>query len=348
MRKARVAWRLFVTCVAISLAVGVSTELARATDLACGQIVTRSVKLETDLWCPESGLVIGADDVTIDLGGHTLTGPTSLPPNPSSAGVKTQQGLGLKNLRVMNGNIVGFNRGIAIRTAGEVEIRSVNIRSPVSAGIHVVQSTAVTISTVSIVGAAAPDLQPSGIYLNKAADTRIRSVLVRGFPVGVNFQCTMCLPGERPNSGDVKDSAFGEGGPFAVVVNYAENLTIAGNHVWGFWTADGGGGGIGGGFSGPVSALRIVDNTVTFSNRGVVFDGLTNSRIAGNILLNNQWGGVVLGFGCTGNRITSNIALDNGAGADLFHREDSSPNVWTENLCRTTYGADARCEPQAP
>ena len=43
--------------------------------LQCGQTVTHSVKLNADLTdCPGNGLVIGANDVTVDLNGHTIDG----------------------------------------------------------------------------------------------------------------------------------------------------------------------------------------------------------------------------------------------------------------------------------
>ena len=43
--------------------------------LQCGQTVTHSVKLNADLTdCPDNGLVIGANDVTVDLNGHTIDG----------------------------------------------------------------------------------------------------------------------------------------------------------------------------------------------------------------------------------------------------------------------------------
>ncbi len=348
MKETREAGRFVAVCAASMLCGVTSASMARATELSCGQTVTASVTLEADLTCPLGGLVVGADDVTIDLGGHTLFGPTAIPPAPGSVGIRTLPGLAVKGLRVRNGNFVGFARAITVRNSSDVEVTHVNVRSPVSQGMLFADSSGVRVSTVTIIGALPYDRETQGILLNRVAEAQIRNILVRGFSIGVSFQCPTCVADERPNSGDVKDSAFADGGPFAVALDYASNVTVAGNHIWGFWTADGGGGGIGGGFGGGVNDLRIVDNTITFSNRGLVFDNLTASTISANTLLDNQWGGVVLGYGCTGNRITSNIALDNGAGADLFHRENSSPNVWAENICRTTYGADARCEPQAP
>jgi parallel beta-helix repeat protein len=42
----------------------------------CGEVITRSVVLTEDLECTDGdGLVIGADKITVDLGGHTVAAP---------------------------------------------------------------------------------------------------------------------------------------------------------------------------------------------------------------------------------------------------------------------------------
>src|SRR5258705_1593194 len=49
---------------------------AHAASPSCGDVLTKSVELQSDLVCsfPDAGLVIGADGVTIDLGGHSIEG----------------------------------------------------------------------------------------------------------------------------------------------------------------------------------------------------------------------------------------------------------------------------------
>src|SRR3954453_19115412 len=43
--------------------------------VSCGQTLTQSVKLANDLSnCPNNGLLIGADNITLDLNGHTIDG----------------------------------------------------------------------------------------------------------------------------------------------------------------------------------------------------------------------------------------------------------------------------------
>jgi parallel beta-helix repeat protein len=48
---------------------------ANANHVACGDVITVDTTLDADLLnCPGDGLVIGADNVTLDLGGHTIDG----------------------------------------------------------------------------------------------------------------------------------------------------------------------------------------------------------------------------------------------------------------------------------
>ena len=69
-------------CLFLTLSVLAALALASAPaqakppeNVSCGQTLTHSVKLANDLTnCPNNGLVVGADDVTVDLNGHTIDG----------------------------------------------------------------------------------------------------------------------------------------------------------------------------------------------------------------------------------------------------------------------------------
>jgi hypothetical protein len=59
--------------------------------LRCGQTITKSTTLSSGIGpCAGSGVVIGANNITLNLGGHTIRGqsyPNSGPPPPAGAGV---------------------------------------------------------------------------------------------------------------------------------------------------------------------------------------------------------------------------------------------------------------------
>jgi parallel beta-helix repeat protein len=69
--------RLFLT-LGVLAALALISAPAQATPpvtVHCDQTLTHSVKLANDLSnCPNNGLVVGADDVTVDLNGHTIDG----------------------------------------------------------------------------------------------------------------------------------------------------------------------------------------------------------------------------------------------------------------------------------
>ena len=54
------------------------------TTAACGQVVEGLVELNSNLNCSGDGLIVGADDTTIRLNGHTIMGPG---PDSSKVGV---------------------------------------------------------------------------------------------------------------------------------------------------------------------------------------------------------------------------------------------------------------------
>src|SRR6266540_2953750 len=80
----------------------------------CGQRVTANFVLANDMTCTTDGFVINADNVTLDLGGHTITGPGMGPqtwpaPQLDTVGVRTG---GHTNVTIRNGTISQFSTGI--------------------------------------------------------------------------------------------------------------------------------------------------------------------------------------------------------------------------------------------
>ncbi len=80
----------------------------------CGQRITTDFVLANDLTCTTDAFVINADNVTLDLGGRTLTGPGMGPqtwpqPQLDSVGVRTG---GHTGVTIRNGTISQFSTGI--------------------------------------------------------------------------------------------------------------------------------------------------------------------------------------------------------------------------------------------
>ena len=82
--------RLVVVVVALgTIFASADSAMARPPDPNCGETITANTTLYADLTdCPNEGIVIGADDVTLDLNGHSIDGDAVVaecPPKRSSA-----------------------------------------------------------------------------------------------------------------------------------------------------------------------------------------------------------------------------------------------------------------------
>jgi hypothetical protein len=91
---------------------------ASATHVQCGDVLTQQTVLDSDLICPDPatvGLVIGGDDFTVWLGGHTIQGP----------GVDVAAGDGVgddgtvhSGVTIRGGTITGFEDGVDLDVTG--------------------------------------------------------------------------------------------------------------------------------------------------------------------------------------------------------------------------------------
>src|SRR5881392_3004 len=80
----------------------------------CAMRVTESFTLANDMTCQGDGMVIDVDNVTVDLGGHTLSGPGMGPqtwplPQLDSVGVRVG---GHTGVTIRDGKTTAFSTGI--------------------------------------------------------------------------------------------------------------------------------------------------------------------------------------------------------------------------------------------
>jgi hypothetical protein len=88
--------------------------------VGCGDTVTEDLTLRANLLCPEMpGLVIGANDVTINLAGHTVNGGIT-----GSFGIDNRAGH--DDVTVRNGSVVGWNIAIAAHDALRARVLNVD------------------------------------------------------------------------------------------------------------------------------------------------------------------------------------------------------------------------------
>jgi hypothetical protein len=65
---------------------------AHAVHVSCGDTITQNTRLDSDLLdCPGDGVVIAANDVTIDFAGHTIDGIRPAPSDDAGVGVRIER-----------------------------------------------------------------------------------------------------------------------------------------------------------------------------------------------------------------------------------------------------------------
>ena len=112
---------------------------AAAPKIHCGQTIRTSIKLTHDLrHCPGDGLVVGANNITINLNGHTLRGSGKR----STAGIRVT---GFHGVTVKRGVIRHFGRGVWLVTAVDGRIVANTIRNSFDEGIFASERSSRTI-----------------------------------------------------------------------------------------------------------------------------------------------------------------------------------------------------------
>lgn len=80
--------------------------------VTCGEVITTSITVANDLTCPGNALSVGADGVTLDLGGHTIRG------GGSGVGVQiTDANPQISGVSITNGTIAHFGSAIQLSNA---------------------------------------------------------------------------------------------------------------------------------------------------------------------------------------------------------------------------------------
>ena len=151
------------------------------TALACGDVVLTNVVLEKSLKdCPASGLIVGADNITIDLNGRTIEGTRA----EASVGVEAvgRSGITIKG----GGRIRNFAVGVRLFDTGGSTVSDLRL-TDTGTGILVAASSHASLSENQIVGDTITDSE-TGISLLGASPTSVVANRIAGL-TGVGIFC---------------------------------------------------------------------------------------------------------------------------------------------------------------
>jgi hypothetical protein len=327
-------------------------------EVNCGDTITEDTTLDQDLACPlgtESAIAIGASNITLDLGGHTLSG------HAPGIGVLS---VGYDGIIIRNGTIDGFNDGVFVIdaqgvTVEKLMVRNLEISDPdhFIAGVKFQDSQDAVVRDVLFEFLVVAHKGAVDVY---SSEVTVHDIEVRGGGAGVGFSFAgACDPVNAPNTGTVTNSRFSDIYVAGFFVACTSNLRIEGNDIS---TAPGVGVGIQGDapFPGAVTGLTITGNSIHDTMIGIEFRGILESTIAHNDVFDNGYWGIAMrqSLGCLSPQpgwecftSTANLIADNntwGNGTDLYHYEDSLGNSWEGNRCETKEGAEIpECTPPA-
>ncbi len=99
---------------------------ADAASVSCGETVTRNTRLTADIGpCPGDGIIIGADNITINLGGHRIFGQPGVG-RGDAAGVRLP---GRTGVRILGpGSITDFDAGVFINGGSGNRVQNLTVR----------------------------------------------------------------------------------------------------------------------------------------------------------------------------------------------------------------------------
>ena len=165
----RVALAIVALAVAGLMAFGASQ--ASASPVDCGDTITTDTKLHRDLVnCPNNGIVIGANNITLDLNGYTIDGDDELV-DPCPADEFCDVGVvndGHNGVTIEGGRVREFDVGVFVVGARDNRLRNLCASANSFAGVNVGESTDSRITKSSFANNGT-----SGIVLFDSPDNRI-------------------------------------------------------------------------------------------------------------------------------------------------------------------------------
>jgi parallel beta-helix repeat protein len=259
----------------------------------CGQVITRDTRLSKDLMdCPGTALIIGADGVDLDLGGHVVDGVNA----PGSEGIAVD---GHKHVTIVNGTVRDFRvNGVAFTDSAQGRVCNLTIRrigaggvegEDVSAGIFAIDSAGLKIE---------------GNRVSNDVDAwQSDGIVVLG------------SPGAELTRNDSRHNAWN-----GIVVADSPNAKIVANRT------------VGNENSGILIAAApsvVVARNYSAGHRnedtgGIVLLATEGGRVLGNRLSDNASHGISIENGSTGTKVTGNRISGGGDGIALLDSPENS------------------------
>ncbi len=249
--------------------------------LQCGDTITADTTLEADLTgCKSNGLVIGADNITLDLGGHTISGDGRLVrrcPRRQicDVGVANDDRSGVT---IRNGSVRGFAIGVGVIRVRDNRLVKLTSSENQWFGFLIGNSSGTVLRDSTANENPRPDGDGLGVFFSH--DLRIvGNEFRRNGQIGIHL--------EKSTGNLVKGNEFVDNGDFGVFIQ-ADGNQVRGNRCVR------GGAGI---LVGPGSRNVIAGNRVTRSEEGIAIEKGRGNVVVRNVVARTRNSGIRLGIG---------------------------------------------------
>jgi parallel beta-helix repeat protein len=303
---------LIVAVLLVAGATVVSAGPAAARTLSCGEVITVDTTLDSDLVdCPDEGLVIGADGITLDMNGHTIDGdgisPVSCPVEGRACDVGVDNTAGHSGVTIEGGSIQQFTAGVVVTGGDGNQLRRLTISQTTNEAIAVADATNTVID-----GNTMTDPGITAVVLQDSSDA-----VVSGNVASASTGYAMYLMGDDidivHNRLDSGEHGFAVGG---------DSNTVRGNVV----SSSGGGIDV---FDGA-TATRVEGNQLRDVGDGVIV-GVAFDTVVRHNVVNGTGGGERGGFG-----VILDGAVRTTVDRNIIHATGDGPGIYVAHLDAAT------------
>lgn len=262
--------------------------------VSCGQVLAQSTLVLNDLTdCPADGLIVGANNVTIDLGGRTLDGIGL------GAGVRNP---GYDGVTVTGGTVGGFDEGVALMPGAADNV------------VADLRAIANEVAGVSATGATRPTLRELTLNANGSGVvlTTTTTATLRASAIGLNSGPAVHL--SATSGSRVEGNVLRDNGP-GVVVEGSDANTLEANTL----SRNDGGIEIAADPDNPTatSDANVVRANVLRASGGIAVDSATATRVEANDVRQSGATAITL-EASTGTVVVRNLATANSGGIELL------------------------------
>ncbi len=255
--------------------------------LACGSVITEPTLLTADLLdCRGTGLVVGADGITLDLNGHTVDGAGA----GANVGIEID---GHDGVTIANGTVRDFSEGVLVVDGRDIAIRRLTSSHQRHGGITIDGAHGVVVTDNVLRGNGAGIIVTrSGIV--RVAANRVSASGFGGIPVFESEQVVI-------TDNAVETSVEAGIGLFTESTHNEVTRNRLSRNGAGISVSDG------------ASDNLIAGNAVARNASGVIIDvGTFDNRVVDNVVADSAYEGVAV-VGSDGNTVARNLVARNGA-----------------------------------